>query len=192
MRPHRCSGPSAKGTELHRSSCPDGGEHPMGDIGYGVASEPVASTASLGRQRCPKCRALATVQNVVPIRAGDTQMHELRPRLWRPNPHRSSEGRCSGLERQRAGAAEVRPGKFRGEAVPILVAERSRLVHLFGANTRAHGVISEATMPTPKRHALTILGAFEEARSELVGKAVILSLCRSGRSVDPPEYPPSS
>src|SRR6476619_2081863 len=70
MRPHRCSGPSAKGTELHRSSCPDGGEHPMGDIGYGVPSEPVASTASLGRQRCPKCRALATVQNVVPIRAG--------------------------------------------------------------------------------------------------------------------------
>jgi len=42
----------------------------MGDIGYGVPSELVASTASLGRQRCPKCRALATVQNVVPIRAG--------------------------------------------------------------------------------------------------------------------------
>jgi hypothetical protein len=37
----------------------------MGDIGYGVPSEPVASTASLGRQRCPKCRSLATVQNVV-------------------------------------------------------------------------------------------------------------------------------
>ena len=29
----------------------------------------VASTASLRGQRCPKCRALATVQNVVPIRA---------------------------------------------------------------------------------------------------------------------------
>ena len=42
----------------------------MGDIGYGVPSEPVASTASLGRQRCPKCRSLATVQNVVSIRAG--------------------------------------------------------------------------------------------------------------------------
>ena len=42
----------------------------MGDIGYGVSSEPVASTASLERQRCPKCRALANVQNVVPIRAG--------------------------------------------------------------------------------------------------------------------------
>ena len=42
----------------------------MGDIGYGVPSEPAASTASLGRQRCPKCRAVAAVQNVVPIRAG--------------------------------------------------------------------------------------------------------------------------
>jgi len=41
-------------------------------------------------------------------------------------------------------------------------------------------VISEATMPTPKRHALTILGAFEEARSELVGKAVILTDGRAG------------
>jgi uncharacterized Zn finger protein len=42
----------------------------MGDISYGVPSEPAASTALLGRQRCPKCRALATVQNIVPIRAG--------------------------------------------------------------------------------------------------------------------------
>jgi uncharacterized Zn finger protein len=42
----------------------------MGDIGYGVPPEPAASTALLGRQRCPKCRALATVQNIVPIRAG--------------------------------------------------------------------------------------------------------------------------
>jgi hypothetical protein len=42
----------------------------MGDIGYGVPSEPAASTALLGRQRCPKCRALAIVQNVVPIREG--------------------------------------------------------------------------------------------------------------------------
>ena len=30
-------------------------------------------------------------------------------------------------------------------------------------------------MPTPKRHALTILGAVDEARSELVGKAVVSS-----------------
>jgi phage FluMu protein Com len=42
----------------------------MGEIGHGVPLEPVASTASLGRQRCPKCRALATVQNVALIRAG--------------------------------------------------------------------------------------------------------------------------
>jgi transcription elongation factor Elf1 len=42
----------------------------VGEIGYGVPPEPVASTAALGRQRCPKCRALATVQNVAPIRAG--------------------------------------------------------------------------------------------------------------------------
>jgi hypothetical protein len=32
--------------------------------------EPVASTAPLGRPRCPKCRAHPTVQNVVPIRSG--------------------------------------------------------------------------------------------------------------------------
>jgi hypothetical protein len=30
-------------------------------------------------------------------------------------------------------------------------------------------------MPTAKLHALTILGAFDEARSELVGKAVVLT-----------------
>ena len=155
----------------------------MGDLGYGVSSEPVASTASLGRQRCPKCRALATVQNVVPIRAGfeyltlrctscglvfDAQIHT--------DPPKSDASVWVDTELSRRG----KTGKFRGEAVPILVAERSRLVHLFGANTRAHGVISEATMPTPKRHALTILGAFEEARSELVGKAVILTDGRAG------------
>jgi hypothetical protein len=35
-------------------------------------------------------------------------------------------------------------------------------------------------MPTPKRHALTILGAFEEARSDLVGKAVVLTDGKAG------------
>jgi hypothetical protein len=35
-------------------------------------------------------------------------------------------------------------------------------------------------MPTPKRHALTILGAFEEARSELIGKAVVLTDGKAG------------
>jgi len=33
-------------------------------------SEPVASTAPLGRLRCPKCRARPTVQSVVEIRSG--------------------------------------------------------------------------------------------------------------------------
>jgi len=45
---------------------------------------------------------------------------------------------------------------------------------------RAHSVISEATMPTPKRHALTILGALDAARSELVGKAVVLTDGKAG------------
>ena len=35
-------------------------------------------------------------------------------------------------------------------------------------------------MPTPKRHALAILGAFEEARSELVGKTVIFMDGKAG------------
>jgi hypothetical protein len=69
---------------------------------------------------------------------------------------------------------------LRKEAVPILVAERSRLVHLFGANTRAHGLISETVMPPAKLNALTILGAVEEARSDLVGKAVVLTDGKAG------------
>ena len=35
-------------------------------------------------------------------------------------------------------------------------------------------------MPTAKVHALTILGAFDAARSELVGKAVVLSDGKAG------------
>ena len=35
-------------------------------------------------------------------------------------------------------------------------------------------------MPTAKRHALTILGAFDAARSELVGKAVVLMDGKAG------------
>jgi hypothetical protein len=35
-------------------------------------------------------------------------------------------------------------------------------------------------MPTAKVHALTILGAFEAARSELVGKTVILTDGKAG------------
>ena len=33
-------------------------------------SEPVASTAPLGRPRCPKCRARPTIQSVVQLRTG--------------------------------------------------------------------------------------------------------------------------
>jgi hypothetical protein len=35
-------------------------------------------------------------------------------------------------------------------------------------------------MPTAKRHALTIIRAFDEAQSELVGKAVVLSDGKAG------------
>jgi PRC-barrel domain len=35
-------------------------------------------------------------------------------------------------------------------------------------------------MPTAKVHALTILGAFDAARSELVGKAVVLTDGKAG------------
>ncbi|MEH2569856.1 PRC-barrel domain-containing protein [Bradyrhizobium sp. AZCC 2289] len=35
-------------------------------------------------------------------------------------------------------------------------------------------------MPTAKRHALTIIRAFDEAQSELVGKAVILTDGKAG------------
>jgi hypothetical protein len=42
------------------------------------------------------------------------------------------------------------------------------------------GLASEATMPAVKLRASTILGAFDEVQSELVGKAVILIDGRSG------------
>jgi hypothetical protein len=53
-------------------------------------------------------------------------------------------------------------------------------VHLFGANTRAHGLISETVMPPAKLNALTILGAVDEARSDLVGKAIVLTDGKAG------------
>ena len=64
---------------------------------------------------------------------------------------------------------------------PILIAEQSPIVHLSMQTPRARGLISEATMPTAKVHALTIPGAFDAARSELVGKAVVLTVERPGR-----------
>jgi hypothetical protein len=42
------------------------------------------------------------------------------------------------------------------------------------------GLASEATMPTVKLRASTILGAFDEVQSQLVGKAVILADGKSG------------
>jgi hypothetical protein len=42
------------------------------------------------------------------------------------------------------------------------------------------GLASEATMPTVKLRASTILGAFDEVQSQLVGKAVILTDGKSG------------
>jgi hypothetical protein len=42
------------------------------------------------------------------------------------------------------------------------------------------GLVSEATMPAVKLRASTILGAFDEVQSELVGKAVILTDGKSG------------
>src|ERR1700674_2994019 len=46
------------------------------------------------------------------------------------------------------------------------------------SNTSPH--CREAIMPTVKRHASTILGAFEQARTELIGKAVILTDGKAG------------
>jgi hypothetical protein len=40
--------------------------------------------------------------------------------------------------------------------------------------------MSEATMPSVKLRASTILGAFEEAQSELVGRAVVLTDGKAG------------
>jgi len=45
-------------------------------------------------------------------------------------------------------------------------------------NTSPH--CREAIMLTVKRHASTILGAFEQARTELIGKAVILTDGKAG------------
>src|SRR5712664_3570782 len=47
-------------------------------------------------------------------------------------------------------------------------------------STRARGLISETTMPTANLNALAILGAVDEARSELVGKAVVLTDGKAG------------
>src|SRR5260221_12668224 len=53
-------------------------------------------------------------------------------------------------------------------------------MHLSVQTPRAHGLISEATIPAAKLNALTIFGAVDEARSELVGKAVVLTDGKAG------------
>src|SRR5258707_15090375 len=53
-------------------------------------------------------------------------------------------------------------------------------MHLSVQTPRAHGLISEATIPTAKLNASTILGAVDEAPSELVGKAVVLTDGKAG------------
>src|ERR1700682_1719976 len=74
----------------------------------------------------------------------------------------------------------VRGPLFRGKQ-PLFSSPNGHDLRTFSVQTpRAHGPISETTMPTPKRHALTILGAFEEARSELIGKAVVLTDGKAG------------
>jgi hypothetical protein len=53
---------------------------------------------------------------------------------------------------------------FRGNPIPIIHPRQ----------------MSEATMPSVKLRASTILGAFEEAQSELVGRAVVLTDGKAG------------
>src|SRR5260370_1118047 len=66
------------------------------------------------------------------------------------------------------------------EADPVLVARTVATSALSIQTPRAHGPISETTMPTAKLNALTILGGLDEARSELFGKAVVLTDGKAG------------
>jgi hypothetical protein len=122
-------------------------------------------------EHCPNSRR---------VRVPDTQMHDLRPRLRCSNPRRSSEVECSGLGRHRASAAEVRPESSEGKQ-SLFWSPNGHDLCIFSEQTpRAHGPISETTMPTANLNALTILGAFDAARSELVGKAVVLTDGKAG------------
>ena len=66
----------------------------------------------------------------------------------------------------------------RGSIGHPFAASRSRFVRLSDAKTDAFNPGSP--MPTVKLSASTILGAFEQAQSELVGKAVILTDGKAG------------
>lgn len=50
----------------------------------------------------------------------------------------------------------------------------------FGCKQQPASHLIQVTMPTAKARAFTILGAFEQAQTELVGKAVILTDGKAG------------
>jgi hypothetical protein len=60
----------------------------------------------------------------------------------------------------------------------LFAALRPRLVHVSDANTARFKLWSP--MPTAKVRASTILGEFEQAHAELIGKAVVLSDGKAG------------
>jgi hypothetical protein len=75
-------------------------------------------------------------------------------------------------------ASSFQIGVLRGSTGHPFAASRSRFVRLSDAKTDAFNPGSP--MPTVKLAASTILGAFEQAQTELVGKAVILTDGKAG------------
>src|ERR1700676_76419 len=72
---------------------------------------------------------------------------------------------------------------FSSAVVPLghsFAAQRLRLAHLSKANTDCSNTDPRLPMPTVKIRASTILGEFEQAQTELVGKAVILTDGKAG------------
>jgi hypothetical protein len=79
-------------------------------------------------------------------------------------------------------APRTRPARKRtGRAFPRhpFATRRSRLARLSNANRSAQP-LTWVTMPTAKVRATAILGEFEQAHTELVGKAVILTDGKAG------------
>jgi hypothetical protein len=58
--------------------------------------------------------------------------------------------------------------------------DRDSAKHANPAPLKRPSLTSETTMPNVKLRASTILGAFEEARTELVGRAVVLTDGKAG------------
>jgi hypothetical protein len=77
-------------------------------------SEPFASTASAWASALPEMPGPSDRPERCPnsfrVRVPDTQVHELRASVRRAGAHGPFEVRCSGLDRQRASAAEVNAG----------------------------------------------------------------------------------